>query len=163
MIDIDIKNEEGKFKLRTSGIIVKDNKVLVEKAKKFDGYVIPGGHIELGEFSREAIIREIKEETTLDVTIKHLICVTENIYNKNKQICHEINYFYYLEPISDINTEEFTIVENDKGIVKEQNFYWIEINKLVENNVMPINFIRLFQKDINKNNSILEIDERIKR
>ena len=160
MIDIDIKCKEGKFKLRTTGIIIKDNKVLVQKAKKFEGYVLPGGHIELGELSKEAMLREIKEETKLDVKINYLICVAENIYNKSDETCHEINYYYRLEPINDIKTEEFTIIENDKGIIKEQNFYWIDINNLVEKNVMPINITKLIQDNKEIKNLIIEIDER---
>ena len=163
MIDIDIKNMDGRFKLRTSGIIEKDNKVLVQKSKKFDGYVYPGGHIELGELSKEAILREIKEETNLEMKIENLICLNENIYNgKDNEICHEINYYYKLTPINDIETKEFTIVENDKGTIKEQNFYWININKLTENNVRPLNISKLLEENINTKNLILEIDERNK-
>ena len=159
MLDIDIKCNEGKFKLRTSGVIIKDNKVLVQKSKKFKGYVLPGGHIELGELSKEAILREIKEETKLDVKINHLICITENIYN-NKQICHEVNYYYNIEPIEDIKTEEFTVIENDKGVIKEQTFYWLDINTLVENNVMPTKITKIIEENKETKNLIIEIDER---
>lgn len=161
MIDIDIKCNEGKFKLRTTGIIIKNNKILVQKAKKFDGYVLPGGHIELGELSKEAMLRVINEETKMDVKINNLICIAENIYSgKNNEICHEINYYYNLSPINDIETEEFIIVENDKGIIKEQKFYWIDLNDLTDTNVRPIEIIKILQENINATNLILEIDNR---
>jgi ADP-ribose pyrophosphatase YjhB (NUDIX family) len=160
MIDIDIKCNEGKFKLRTTGIIISDNKLLVQKAKKFDSYVLPGGHIELGELSKEAIIREIKEETGLDVKINHLVCINENIYRKNDTLAHEINYYYNLEPVEKIETKEFIIVENDKGVIKEQKFSWIDLDKLIENKVMPADIIKIIEKDINIKNLIIETDER---
>lgn len=164
MIDIDIKNEAGNFKLRASGIIIKNDKVLVQKSKKFDGFILPGGHIELGELSKEAILREIKEETELDVELKYLICLTENIYNgKLNEIFHEINYYYKLEPIKNIETKEFTIVENDKGTIKEQKFFWIDIDKLEESNVRPIEIVRLLNENKNTKDLILEIDNRTKR
>ena len=64
--DIDIKNEAGTFKLRTAGIIIKNDKVLVSKAKKFKGFIFPGGHVMLGELSSGSIKREIKEELNCD-------------------------------------------------------------------------------------------------
>ena len=159
MIDIGIKSANGKFKLRTTGIIIKDNKLLVQKSKKFDGYILPGGHIELGELSSNAIIREIKEETNLDVKIKHLICVNENTYGDKNMIFHEINYYYYLEPINDIETKEFTIEENDKGILKKQEYFWIDINELSKNNIKPIHIVDLIEKNINSKDLIISTNE----
>ena len=43
-------------------------KIFLMKSHKWkDKYVIPGGHIELGEKMEDALKREIKEETGLDV------------------------------------------------------------------------------------------------
>jgi len=42
--------------------------------KWHDAYVIPGGHIELGETAEEALRREIKEETALDIYGIEFIC-----------------------------------------------------------------------------------------
>ncbi len=45
-------------------IVNKEGKILLTKSHKwFDKYTLPGGHIEVGETMKEAIIREVKEET----------------------------------------------------------------------------------------------------
>lgn len=45
-----------------------ENKVLLMKSHKWkNGYVIPGGHIELGEKMEDTLKREIKEETGLEI------------------------------------------------------------------------------------------------
>ena len=54
----------------TAGALIQDpeGRILLLKSHKFkDLYTIPGGHIELGETAEEALRREVKEETGLDV------------------------------------------------------------------------------------------------
>lgn len=55
--------------LTASAYIVNDQKVLLVLHKKLDNWVPPGGHIELNEDAEEALMREISEETGLDVKI----------------------------------------------------------------------------------------------
>lgn len=66
------------------GVIVKDGKVLIirEAATYGDGtqrgrYHMPGGRIEPGEHFEEALRREIKEETGLEVDIEYPLYVGE--------------------------------------------------------------------------------------
>lgn len=50
-------------------LLYKDNQILLQNRTKKDwkGYTLPGGHVELGESFVDAVIREMKEETNLDV------------------------------------------------------------------------------------------------
>ena len=54
----------------TNMCMIKDgNKVVVidRKAKDWTGITFPGGHVEQGESFTDAVIREIKEETNLNI------------------------------------------------------------------------------------------------
>jgi nucleoside triphosphatase len=55
--------------------------LLLKSHKWFDKYVVPGGHVELGERLEEAAIREAKEETGLDVHGLEFICHQEFIHD----------------------------------------------------------------------------------
>lgn len=55
--------------LVVSGLVINDNKVLLIHHKKLDLWLPPGGHIEKNETPDGALIREIKEETSLDIEI----------------------------------------------------------------------------------------------
>lgn len=58
------------------------NKVLLCRSKKWNNkYIIPGGHIELGEPMEEALRREVKEETGLDIYGIELIGLQESIFS----------------------------------------------------------------------------------
>ncbi len=50
-----------------TAIIVEDNKMLLVHHKKLNLWLPPGGHIEEGELPSECVVREVKEETGLDV------------------------------------------------------------------------------------------------
>lgn len=58
-----------KYDFTVGCFIVFENKVLLVNHPRYDMWLPPGGHIELDEDPEEALFREIKEETGLDVEI----------------------------------------------------------------------------------------------
>lgn len=58
-----------KFDFTVGCFIVFDHKVLLVNHPRYDMWLPPGGHIELDEDPEQALFREIKEETGLDVEI----------------------------------------------------------------------------------------------
>ena len=57
--------------------IVKDNRILLHKHKKYNTWFPVGGHLRSNELPHEAAIREVKEETGLDITLLE----TEHVAN----------------------------------------------------------------------------------
>jgi 8-oxo-dGTP pyrophosphatase MutT (NUDIX family) len=79
-------------------IINKDDCILVAKGydifrEKYFFRPIGGG-IDFNEYSKEAAVREIKEEINLDILIDDFITIIENIYNYNGILTHEIVFIY---------------------------------------------------------------------
>jgi nucleoside triphosphatase len=58
---------------------VKREVLLCKSAKWNNKYVVPGGHVEIGETLEEALIREVKEETNLEVYDVSLVALKESI------------------------------------------------------------------------------------
>jgi 8-oxo-dGTP diphosphatase len=63
-------------------IIVRDGKILLAKRGSEPGkgkWSVPGGLVELGEKVEKAVVREVKEETNLDVETIRLVDAVNNI------------------------------------------------------------------------------------
>lgn len=138
-MDIGIKCEQGTFKLRACGVVCQDGKILVQKARRFDGFTFMGGHIELGENSRDGVVREIKEELGVDTEIERLICINENIFSpaNSDTVAHEIACYYLLKPLQKLPTEDFDRFEIDHGQELTHHFHWIDLESARDCNIRP--------------------------
>ena len=63
----------------STGYIVYEHQVLLHLHKKINQYLPPGGHVEANETPVDAVLREIKEETGLDVDL--LTTVNSNSFS----------------------------------------------------------------------------------
>ena len=75
---------DQQFPEPTVGIFIFNQKgeVLLLQSYKWPGvYVVPGGHVELGEHLEEAVVREVKEETGLDIYDPEFIIFQQFIYD----------------------------------------------------------------------------------
>lgn len=138
-MDVKYINGDLKFKFRVSGIIINNNKLLVNQYGK-DSYCLPGGYVELGENSEKAILREMKEETNLEYQIIRFYGIAENFFtNLKHQKTHEIDFYYQLNLKKNYSFKELNMNNIEKGIYADVNhhFKWIDIEKIDEYNLFP--------------------------
>jgi nucleoside triphosphatase len=77
------------------GLVVnKEGKILLVSSHKwFDKLTIPGGHVELGETMRDAVVREVKEEVGLGISVVRLLLTQEAIYTS--QFWKKRHYIFF--------------------------------------------------------------------
>lgn len=88
-----------KTRLMVYGIIENGNQILLLKRKDDDvdspgEWEIPGGKVEFGEHPKEAVLREMKEETNLKLNIKELFEIGNLQYDKTDRKIHLLRFYY---------------------------------------------------------------------
>ncbi len=115
--------------LRTAAVLIKDNKILVQKDKNGHEYALPGGHIKIGETSEDGLIREMAEETGVPVTCKRLLWSEECFWTWNGRQAHNIAFYYLIEL-----RDNFEIPDNGEFVPHKDNcnvvIGWLPIDRI---------------------------------
>lgn len=76
--------------VRPTGILIEKGRLLLVKqdVTATRHWSLPGGALEYGETIEQCLIREIKEETGLDVKVKELLYITDRFRHMNNHIVH---------------------------------------------------------------------------
>lgn len=117
--------------------------ILLARSHKWKNeYVIPGGHIELGEKMTDALKREIKEETNLDIYDIEFFRVAEFIFGTH---FWEKKHFIFLNFTAKARSGK--VLLDSEG----QDHIWISPEKALDLPVEPStkNFIKEYLKATN--------------
>ena len=158
-MDLKIKTDTQEFHGRTCGIIKQEDYFLIMRVNKTQYYHIPGGHIEIGEDSKEAVIREIKEEIGCSVKEAKLFAIQENFWKRKGKQCHGIEFYYVIEPEPKLSIKDYERIENDKGEDKLLEFKWVKSEELLNVDLRPENIKKLLVNG-EYNNKLIHLVER---
>lgn len=122
-------------------IINKDEKLLLLKSYKWpEQFGVPGGHLELGERIEDAVKREAKEETGLDVFDLRFLCFQEFIYDPSFWKQRHYIFFDYV-----CKSDSMDVLLNNEA----ESYIWVSLDDALN---LPIDSYTRFS--INKYNEL---------
>lgn len=119
-----------KLEVIARAIVIIDGNVLLQRNVQRDDFALPGGHIEKGETVKQSLIRELKEETGLDIEPGKLVYVNENFFEQDGEEFHEIGLYFQARIISEIGDK----IESKESHI---DFWFIGLDSLPQMNVYP--------------------------
>ena len=138
--DMCVACDNGILNVRVGAIIMKDDKVLMVGDGLGTYLYSVGGRIKFGETAEEAIVREVLEETGVELEIDRLGFVYENyFYGKSPsnlgKLVYELSLYFYMKVSSDFEPVCKSVTEdNNKEYLK-----WVPLDTEI---TMHPNFFR---------------------
>lgn len=125
---------------RAAAVIIQDNKILlIHRFMKELGeyWVFPGGGVEEGETTEQAMIREVQEELSLTPTEYKLLFDVFNPFTMGGNFPPRQEYYYLVSTF----TGELELGGDEAATMNENNQYyptWVELAKIKEmENLVP--------------------------
>jgi 8-oxo-dGTP pyrophosphatase MutT (NUDIX family) len=120
------------FNFRVAGVAIHKEKLLLHKTPTDNFWSLPGGRVDMFEFSRETLLREMLEEIGKTVEVGNLLWVAENFFEYNEIKHHEIGFYYQMHiPVLE-HQEDFVVVEGNTELL----FHWQDVHQ-IEGSIYP--------------------------
>ena len=140
------------MKIYVSTVVENEGKFILVREKKeqcYGKWNIPSGHVEEDEFIIDAAIREVKEETNIDVELTGVIAVFNNMFENFNSISfvfssnitknNEINF--NKNEIIEIKWFTFEEIKSMKEELRDYNYILESITRYNEDNIIPLDTI----------------------
>lgn len=150
-----------RFNYRVAGIALREGHVLVCRDRDDDYVMLPGGRVEFGETSLEALEREIAEELQCPAEIGDLQFTAENLFERGGEEFHEIAIYYGISLPDDFpfSNNGDCLVTHHEG--QKLTFYWVpvELERLKAIRLYP-DWIHAHLADVPQIHRHMLVDER---
>ena len=113
------------------GVMVRDGQVLVCRNRRKRNTFLPGGHIEVGEPAKTALVREIREEMGLPATAGRFLGAAEHTFVYGDRRTCEINLVFALT-VRGLRPGTAAPSKEEK-----LEFFWMPLSRLVRSGLEP--------------------------
>ena len=131
-------------------IIIKDGSLLViqKRDEAGDYYILPGGGQHYYETLPQAVRREVKEETTLDVRVGELFFIREYLsehheFAGSEPEAHQIEFIFSCQPEANSQVKMGEEPDSDQIGVK-----WLPVIELMSHRLYPLAIRPLLMKTL---------------
>lgn len=106
----DVLRDKLEFRPAVYAIIPHENKILLVSTIRTKKFYMPGGGVDLGETLHEALKREVREETGIEIEVGEMVHFKEDFfyYDPLDEAYHSLLFFFTASP------KTFTLAQDDQ-------------------------------------------------
>lgn len=135
--DVSFIRDGALFRLRAAAVILKEDRVLMMGNSAVAYLYSVGGAVRLGETAEEAVLREVREETGLTLSIDRLLAIHQNFFvdkDLGGEAWHELALYYLMRPLA---AGQHVKTASDSMVGAKERSVWVPIDSFAEHNAYP--------------------------
>jgi len=135
-VHLEVVGDASAFKVRAAALIVRDGRVLLNRLRGDDTWMLPGGTGEFGETAVETLRRELREELGVDAEVGRLLWVVEHFFDLNGRRWHQLLFVHQVALPDDrrVLTDETFETPSAEGT---DRFRWTQFAELRALRLVP--------------------------
>ncbi|MBO6558813.1 MAG: NUDIX domain-containing protein [Pseudomonadales bacterium] len=136
---LDFTEDNNRFLYRAVAVFIDAERVLLHQFEGDEFWALPGGRVEHGESALDTVVREMKEELSIDIVDAQPVWAADNFFHYLDRNCHEMGVYFKVRASSDsyiYSERQFEGIENETPLT----FRWFEIDELDSIRLLP-NFL----------------------
>jgi ADP-ribose pyrophosphatase YjhB (NUDIX family) len=130
MIDFTTNNN-FRFNFRVAGVAIQDDRVLLHRMDDEAYWILPGGRVEAGETSSQALRREMREELGQDVDAGRLLWIVESFLQDAGRAVHGLGLYYLMSLSAPL--DRFEVMDGQTRL----SFAWHPLSRISDLTVYP--------------------------
>ena len=138
------------FVLRVAGLAVNGDRILLHRSVLDDFWSLPGGRINIGETTESALIREMLEETDVEVGVSRLLWTVENFFEYRGVSFHELGLYYLVTLPPEHRLQGDGVFHGSETGGVKLEFRWFDPRELARVEIKP-SFLRSDLRSIPNN------------
>jgi 8-oxo-dGTP pyrophosphatase MutT (NUDIX family) len=135
-MQLEVADGASWFKVRAGALIVRDGRVLLNRLRGDETWMLPGGTGEFGETVEETLRRELREELGVECRVGRLLWMVEHFFDISPRRWHQLLWIHEATLPDDcamVRTEAMDTPSPD-GL---DHFRWTRFDDLRRIRVLP--------------------------